>query len=70
MSVYNVKVIKNNDNLWSVSWASKKDIKLIGDYLYKDKNNCYLVRKFNNFESIIHVDTEVSSDISKGSETP
>lgn len=53
-----------------MSWASKKDIKLIGDYLYKDKNNCYLVRKFNNFESIIHVDTEVSSDISKGSETP
>lgn len=52
LDIYKVKVIKNNDNLWSISWSSKKDIKLIGDYLYKDKNDCYLHRKYNNFKKI------------------
>ena len=70
LGVYKVKIIKNNENLWSVSWSSKKDIKLIGDFIYKDKGDCYLTRKFHTYESIVHVDTEVSSDISKGSETP
>ena len=70
LGVYKVKVVKNNENLWSINWASKKDIKLIGEYLYKDKNDCYLTRKFDNYIKIIHVDTEVSSEISKGSETP
>lgn len=70
LGVFNVKVIKNNDNLWSVSWSSKRDIKLIGEFLYKDKKDCYLTRKFDNYTKIIQVDTEVSSEISKGSETP
>lgn len=69
LGVFNVKVIKNNDNLWSVSWSSKRDIKLIGEFLYKDKKDCYLTRKFDNYTRIIQVDTEVSSEISKGSET-
>lgn len=70
LGVFNVKVIKNSDSLWSINWSSKKDIKLIGDYIYKDKNDCYLTRKFDNYIKIIQVDTEVSSEISKGSETP
>ena len=68
LNIFKVKVIKNNDNLWSISWASKKDIKLIGDYLYKDKNDCYLLRKYDNFKKIIQIDTEVDSDITKGSD--
>ena len=47
-------------------WSSKKDIKLIGDYLYKDKNDCYLLRKYNNFKKIIQINTEVDSNITKG----
>lgn len=70
LGVYNVKVIKNNESLWSVSWSSKKDIKLIGEYLYKDKGDCYLSRKFQVYENIVHVDTEVKSEITKGSEKP
>lgn len=70
LGVFNVKVVKNNDNLWSVSWSSKRDIRLIGEFLYRDKKDCYLTRKFDNYTRIIQVDTEVSSEISKGSETP
>lgn len=66
LDIYKVKVVKNNDNLWSISWSSKKDIKLIGDYLYKDKNDCYLLRKYNNFKKITQINTEVDSNITKG----
>lgn len=34
-----------------------------------ENKDCYLTRKFDNYTRIIQVDTEVSSEISKGSET-
>ena len=67
--VFIVKVVKNNESLWSITWSGNKDIKTIGEYLYKDKNDCYLIRKYNNYLKIIQANTEVSSEIAKGSET-
>ena len=59
LNIYNVKVIHPSKNLWQVSWASIKDIAKIGNYIYRDKNDCYLKRKYNNFLQIIHDNTEV-----------
>lgn len=70
LGVYDVTVIHSDANLWQVVWSSKKDIRKIGDFIYKDKGDCYLTRKYENYEKIIQADTEVSSEIAKGSETP
>lgn len=59
LNIYNVKVIHPSENLWQVSWASINDIVKIGNYIYRDKNDCYLKRKYNNFLQIIHDNTEV-----------
>lgn len=61
LNVYNVKILKTRVNLWQVAWASKKDIQKIGDFIYKDKENCFLTRKYNNFLKIIHGNTEVTN---------
>lgn len=61
LNVYNVKVIHANENLWQVTWASKTDIKKIGNYIYQNKDNCFLTRKYNNFLQIIHGNTEVNN---------
>lgn len=70
LGVYKVKVVHQNTNLWMVSWASKTDVAKIGGFIYADKCDCYLFRKYNNFLCGSHVNTEVSSEITKGSETP
>ena len=70
LNVYNVKVIQTEPHLWMANWASKKDVAAIGFFLYKDKKDCYLQRKYNNFLEIIQANTEVSSQIAKGCETP
>ena len=61
LNVYNVKVIHSRENLWQVAWASIKDIVKIGNYIYQDKNDCYLKRKYDNFLQIIHDNTEVTN---------
>lgn len=60
LNVYNVKVIHTEDNLWQISWASQKDIEKIGNFIYQDKQDCYLKRKFDNFIELIHGNTEVT----------
>lgn len=40
-----------------IRWSSKKDIKLIRDYLYKNHNNHFLSRKYN----LIYANTEVTN---------
>lgn len=65
LNVYNVKAIKTEEHLWMVNWSSINDIKLIGTFIYNNKQDCYLERKFQNFLNIIHVNTEVSTDIAK-----
>lgn len=44
LDLYNVKVVQASENLWQISWASKKDCLKICDYLYKDANY-FLTRK-------------------------
>lgn len=58
LNIYPVKVIQNGINLWQVSWASQKDVKKIGDFIYQDAN-FYLTRKFNKYYSI-NENTEVT----------
>lgn len=71
LNVYNVKVIKNkNEKLFSITWASKNDFNKICEYIYKDKQDCFLERKYNKYITLIHGNTEVISEIAKGSETP
>lgn len=60
LQVFNVKVLHTSENLYQVTWASTKDIETIGKYLYANKEDCYLVRKYNNFTNIIQGNTEVS----------
>ena len=61
LNIYDVKIIHANENVWQVTWASKTDIEKIGNYIYQDKNNCFLPRKYNNFLKLIYGNTEVSS---------
>ena len=61
LNVYDVKVIHASENLWQSTWASQKDIEKIGNYIYQNKDNCFLSRKYNNFLQIIHGNTEVNS---------
>ena len=61
LNVYDVKVIHASENLWQITWASQKDIEKIGNYIYRNKDNCFLSRKYNNFLQIIHGNTEVNS---------
>lgn len=35
--------------VWSAGWYSKRDNFLIGQYLYKDKSDLYLIRKYNRW---------------------
>lgn len=58
LSVYNVKVLHTEEHLWQATWASISDIKKIGEYLYKDKADCYLERKYKEYLKIIN--TEVN----------
>lgn len=61
LGVYKVKVIHCSEKVWQITWASSKDIEKIGSYLYENKQDCFLERKFNNYNGIVHANTEVSS---------
>lgn len=61
LDLYDVKIIHASINLWQIAWASKKDIQKIGNFIYKDKEDCFLNRKYNNFLQIIQGNTEVNS---------
>lgn len=61
LGVYNVKVIKSN-TVYSIQWCSKKDIYLIGDFIYHDRRDCYLDRKFYEFVQIVtHDNIEITN---------
>ena len=61
LNVYDVKVLHTENHLWQVTWASQKDILAIGSFIYKDKNDCYLQRKYDNFLTITQGSTEVTN---------
>lgn len=69
LNVFNVKVLHPEEHLWQIAWQGKADIEKIGNYLYKDKEDCFLQRKYNNWIQIIHGNTEVITE-SKESVTP
>lgn len=52
IGVKRVKVRKTK-NIFRVAWTVKDDVKKIGDYLYEDKVDCCLTRKFKKFEEIL-----------------
>ena len=60
LGVYKVTVLHAEPHLWQVTWASKNDISIIGNYIYKDKQEFFLKRKYDNFLKI-YGNTEVSS---------
>ena len=53
LDVYHVKVIQSGEHLWQISWGGRKDIEKIGEYIYQDKHECYLQRKYDNYLKII-----------------
>lgn len=71
LNVYNVSIIQcKSSTLYMIQWANKRDYQKICEYLYQDKEKYYLQRKYKNYLLTIHGNTEVSSEIAKGSETP
>ena len=52
LNIYPAKVLQCNTSLWQITWASQKDIVKIGSYLYKDKQDCFLIRKYQEFLQI------------------
>ena len=50
-----ISITKEN-SIKRIRWSSKKDIKLIRDYLYKNHNSHYLQRKYN----LIYANTEIT----------
>lgn len=52
LNIYPVKVLDIYENLSQITWASRKDITIIGNYIYNNPYNCLLIRKFNNFMKI------------------
>ena len=61
LDVYDVKVLKTSEKLFQVCWCSKKDIKKIGEFIYKDKNDCFLKPKYENYKKLTNDNTEVNS---------
>lgn len=61
LDVYDVKVLKISEKLFQICWCSKKDIKKIGEFIYKDKNDCFLKPKYENYKKLTNDNTEVNS---------
>lgn len=60
-----VHPVKFRGAVWCVMWSSKKDFGTIGEYLYKDKSDCYLTRKFNNYVANVHGYPEESAELTE-----
>lgn len=60
LNVYESKVRHTQSNLWEVSWCSHSDICNICEYIYADKKDCYLFKKYDNYLKICG-NTEVNS---------
>lgn len=55
LKISDVKItIRNEENNFSqILWCSKSDIEKIGNYIYRDKKDIYLTRKYKKFISIL-----------------
>lgn len=65
LGVYVVKVLHTQPHLWQISWSSRNDINKICSYMYKGKKDCFLERKFIEYQNIIHVNTEINQEIAE-----
>ena len=61
------KIIHPDTNLWQITWHKKNDIQTICEFIYKDKNDCFLKRKYNNYLKLIHGNTEITEEIKESS---
>ena len=52
LDIYPVKILHPEEHLWQIGWSGIKDIVKLGNYLYDEKNDCYLKRKYSNFLEI------------------
>lgn len=52
INVKKAKILHTQPHLWCCQWASHKDILKICNYIYKDKKDCFLQRKYDNFLKI------------------
>lgn len=52
LNVFPVKMLKTEPHLFQIAWSGKNDILKIGSYIYQDKQDCFLSRKYNNFLEI------------------
>lgn len=59
LGVYCVKILHTSEHLWQISWAGKSDVRKIGHFIYKDKSDLYLKRKYEHFTLIDN--TELTS---------
>ena len=63
LNVYCVKVMQTEPHLWMINWKSKKDILSIGNFIYGNKKDCYIERKYDNFLMISNANTEVNQEM-------
>lgn len=61
LEIYDGKILHTENNLWQITWASTKDIQKIGDYIYQNKEECFLQRKYDNYLKIVQGNTEVNN---------
>lgn len=61
------KIIHQDTNLWQITWHKKNDIQTICEFIYKDKNDCFLKRKYNNYLKLIHGNIEITEEIKESS---
>lgn len=59
LGVRSSKVSHPEPNLYQVQWAARKDVQAIGNYMYKDKQDCYLKRKYQSFLIMTQGNTEL-----------
>lgn len=59
LGVYKVKILHPSEHLWQISWAGKSDVIKIGRFIYKDKSDLFLKRKYDHF--VLIDNTELTS---------
>lgn len=75
LNAFKVCIKQVKQHLWQIVWCSKRDIHEICTYLYRDKAEYFLPRKyqaFQRFESLYYTNdnTEVTAQIAKGCAAP
>lgn len=67
LNVFPAKILFTKSNICQVCWCSKKDMLKICEYIYKDKQDCFLQRKYNKYLELIHDNTEIIEEIKESS---